>query len=48
MPVAVGAETYSGHQPSTIIMQVNGRELGRATVPVLPGEARRLGVRVRR
>jgi hypothetical protein len=46
MPVAVGAETYSGHQPSTIILQVNGRELGRATVPVIPGQARRLGVKV--
>jgi hypothetical protein len=46
MPVAVGAETYSGHTPSTIIMQVNGRELGRATAVVLPGETRRLGVKV--
>lgn len=30
-----------------VILQVNARELGRALVPVLPGEARRRGVRVR-
>jgi hypothetical protein len=30
-----------------IILMVNDRELARAVVPVFPGEASRLGVRVR-
>ncbi len=34
-------------QPTTVILQVDGREFARAVADVLPGEVRRLGVRVR-
>lgn len=40
-----GAEGGSGS--TTVILEVDRREFARAVVPVVPGEARRLGVRVR-
>lgn len=45
----MGAGSAGGRQSlrATTIMQVNRRELGRAVADVLPGEARRLGVKVR-
>jgi hypothetical protein len=45
--LAAAIRAGAAASPATVIMQVDGREIARATAPVVPGEVRRLGVRVR-
>jgi hypothetical protein len=42
-----GSPSAGAAVPTTVIMQIDKREIGRAIADVLPGELRRLGVRVR-